>query len=67
MRELFQIIVKAIQNTIDTLKKHAEAIYSEDYKLKGVNETERVRNFFADVSEKISIKPSITSLGCGLL
>lgn len=58
--------LKAIQNTMDTLRKYAEAIYSGNYELKGKNEDERLRNFLADVSEEISIKPSITSLGRGL-
>lgn len=58
--------LKAIQNTMDTLRKYAEAIYSGNYELKGKDEKERLRNFLADVSEEISIKPSITSLGRGL-
>ena len=58
--------LKAIQNTMDTLRKYAEAIYSGNYELKGKNEDERLRNFLADISEEISIKPSITSLGRGL-
>ncbi|WP_295614830.1 hypothetical protein [uncultured Methanobrevibacter sp.] len=58
--------LEAIQNTMDTLRKYAEAIYSGNYELKGKDEKERLRNFLADVSEEISIKPSITSLGRGL-
>ena len=58
--------LEAIQNTMDTLRKYAEAIYSGNYELKGKDENERLRNFLADVSEEISIKPSITSLGRGL-